>query len=200
MHQHLKGWLVQPCVFFNANLLVILPPKLGNAAFAHQRILENCVSGQKSGVVILENVVGIVRGLLRTLHIFRAARRELDHILGIEENPHQAGQHGADRIAHLHGNHFGVALDLIAKQVTTVILSPLGACWRQVAVHIADRICQVLPNDALQFRIIHGLGGRNVGADVHVLLVHGLTFVKMTYMESTALGVRRISSCGNFSA
>ena len=202
LHQNLKGLVIQPCVFLNAHALFVFPPKLCNAAFAHQRIFENCVSGQKSAVVILENVVCIVGCLLCRLDIFRPTGGKLHHILRIEENAHQTRQHGTHRVPYLHGHHLGVALDLVPKQVASVVFGSLGACWRQVAVHIADRIGQVLRDDALQFGIIHGCVGCNVCVDGvgDVLLVHGLTFVRMTYMESTALGVRRISSCGNFSA
>ena len=202
LHQHLQRLLVQPRVLVNVDLLLVLPPKFRNAALAHQRILEDGVTGQEPVVVVLEDVVDVICRLLGVRHILWASGHKLHYILGAEENTHQAGQHGAHRVAHLHGHHFAVALDLVAEQVATVILGALGPCGRDVAVDVADRIHQVLRDDGLQFRIIHGLNRHDVGVDGvgDVLLVHGATFVRTTYIESTARGVRRISASGNFSA
>ena len=163
LHHHLQGLLVQAGVIVNLDFLVISPVKLGNPALPDQRILKNGVSGQETAVVVLENVIYIVGGLLRRLHILWPPRHKLDHILRREKHFHQAGQHGADSVAHLHRHHLAVALDLVAEQVASVVLSPPRTGWRQVAVHIADGIRQVLRDDRLQFRIVHRLGGCNVG-------------------------------------
>ena len=134
------------------------------------------------------------------LHIFRTFGGVLDNVLTSKEDTHQAGQHRADGVAHLHRNDLGTSLFLISEGIATVVLSPTGAGWGNIGVDITDRVGDVLRDDALQLVIVHRLLGCDVGAwDVNweIVHVHIGTFFKITYMESTARGVRISSSWGN---
>ena len=127
LHQDLQGLVIQARILLNLDLFDLIPPVLGDAALAHQRVLEQRIGGHETVVVVGEDVVRIVGGLLRTSHVFWTARHVLDNILTREKHFHQAWQHGTDGVSHLHRHHLGAPIFFISKGVTAVVLSPLGA-------------------------------------------------------------------------
>ena len=106
---------------------------------------------------MVDDVVGVVGGLLGASHVLLIARHVLHGLLGTEENPHDAWQHRIYRVAHFRRNHLGLAFGLVSKWVATVVASRLGPDWRQVAVDVGDGILDLCGQDALQRRVVHRL-------------------------------------------
>ena len=127
LHQDLHSLVIKTRIFFDLDLFVVFPPILGDAALTHQRVFEKRICGHKTIVVGAEYVVGVICRLLCAGHIFGSTRHILHHILRAEEDFHQAWQHGADSVAHLHSHHLRAPIFLITKGVASVILSTLGA-------------------------------------------------------------------------
>ena len=196
--QNLQRLVIQSAVLLNADRLLLIPPDLHNPALAHQRVLEGGVGGDKTVVVAVEDVVAIVGCLLRSLDVLGTLRHKLDHVLGVEKDAHQAGHHGAHRIAHLHRYHLAAPILLVTKQVATVILRTLGSDRAQVGVDVAYSVRDLLDNDALELVSVHCLHRLVIGVGLGFNHFGGpFLFLSTSCKASTALGVRTNSSCGN---
>ena len=163
LHQNLQRLVIQARVLLDANSLILLPPALHNPALPHQTVLEGGVGGQETVVVAVEDEVAVVGGLLGIGNVLWPCWHKLNCVLGAEEDTHQAGHHGANGVSHLHSHHLAAPIFLGAKQVTPVVLGALGSDGTQVGVDVADCICQLHADDALQFVKVHDLNGLGVG-------------------------------------
>ena len=197
LHQYLQGLLIQTGEVGDLHLLGVLPPELRNAALPDQAVLEDGVGGHKPVVVRVKDEVSVVCCLLCVLDICRCLRHIFNGVLTGEKHPHQAGHHGADSVAHLHRHHLGAPVFLVPERVATVVGRPHRPNGRYIGIDITDGVGQVLPDNRLQFGVVHCLLGRHVGGHWHIVHVHTGIFLSTTYILSTARGVRSNSSSPN---
>ena len=154
LNQHL-GAIVQAGVLLHAHRGGLGPPSFDDATLAHQRVLEGAVQHRETGVVLVQDVVGVIGGLLGCRHILLGAGHILHGFLGTEEDPHDAGQHTVHRVAHLGGHNLALALFLVAEQVAAVVGSRLRTVRAQVAVDVTDGVRDLGGHDGLQLSVIH---------------------------------------------
>ena len=169
LHQHLNGLVIEAGIVVNLDLFGFIPPVFCNAALTHQRVLEQRIGGHKTIVVVAEDVIRIVSRLLSAGNVLRSTRYILHDILTAEEHFHQAWQHGADGVSHLHRNHLRAPIFLVAKGVATVILCTLGADGRDIGIDVADGIFQFTGHNALQLGVVHRIDCRDVGGHLHIV-------------------------------
>ena len=74
-------------------------PNLADAVAMQQAIVRRRVQNAVSVVVLPEDVVAVVRCLLRRLLVGRLLRLKLNHAVGRAENTNDAGQHPANRVS-----------------------------------------------------------------------------------------------------
>ena len=197
LHQYLQGLLIQAGEVGDVHLLGVLPPEFCNAALPDQTVLEDGVDVHKTVIVTVEYEIRVVGCLFGVFHVCRCLGDVFDGVLAGEKHPHQAGHHGADGVAHLHCHHLGAPVFLVPEWVATVVGGSHRPNGRDVGVDVANGVGQVLPDDRLQFGVIHLLLSRHVGGNWHIVHVHTGIFLSTTYILSTARGVRSNSSSPN---
>ena len=88
---------------------LLIPEPFDAASLEHEPILGSGVEDQEAVVLLVEDVIAGVRGLLCTLHIFRADRIKDHCLIGAGEHFHQVGQHPFHGVEHIRRHHLAAA-------------------------------------------------------------------------------------------
>jgi hypothetical protein len=83
---------------FALNLVAALPPHLDHADFREQRVLDEGIEHQETGILLHEDVVDVVGLLLGGGHVLGSDRRELHHLLARGEDLHQRRHQAFDGV------------------------------------------------------------------------------------------------------
>ena len=79
-------------VRFPALVVLVLPPDFDDAVFLQQRVLDEGIQRQEARVLLHENVVDVIRFLLRRFLVLRSHRLETHNLVRAAEDVHQ-GRH-----------------------------------------------------------------------------------------------------------
>ena len=126
-----------------ALLLALLPPHLDDAHLGQQRVLDERIEHQETGVLLHEHVVDVVGLLLGRRHILGPERLEPHHVVAAGENLHQRGHQAVDGVGHV-GRHRARAALLgrhVVAHVAVVVVHGMGALGRKLGgAHGGERI------------------------------------------------------------
>ena len=137
-HHHFVSRQAGIRVILDALVVDLVPGD--DAGLEDQSVFHGVVQDPKAGVLLHENVIDQVCGLLGGFDVFRHLRHELDDLLRTRKDPQQRRQHRQDRVAHFRQNDLRAPVFLVAELVAEVVRHRRFALGREVAVDVALRV------------------------------------------------------------
>jgi hypothetical protein len=126
--------IIQIVIGFALMLFARLPPHLDDADLRQQCVLDEGIQHDKTGILLHEDVIDVIRLLLGGGNILRPDRLEPHHLVARREDVHQRRHQPFDRVGDIGGHRLRAAVRRrhVARHVAEIVVERGRTLLRQL--------------------------------------------------------------------